>query len=50
MNSVSRFFDVLMGIIGIGMVTTLVAHPGTAKDITAGGDAFEGSLHAAEGS
>lgn len=49
MNSVDRIFNVLAAIVGVALVTTIVAHPDTAKDITAGGSAFAGSLRAAEG-
>lgn len=47
--SIDRFFNVLSAIVGVALVTTIVAHPQTAKDITAGGAAFAGSLRAAEG-
>lgn len=36
-------------IVGVALVTTIVAHPNTASDITAAGNAFSGSLKAAEG-
>lgn len=39
--------DVLMGIVFVAMIATLVAHPGTAGDITAAGNAFSNSLKAA---
>ena len=45
----SKFFDIAMGFIAIAGITTVVSHPNTAKVITAGGDAFDGSLKAAEG-
>jgi hypothetical protein len=45
-----KLFNIAGLFIGVAMVTTIVAHPDTAKDITAGGDAFDNSLKAAEGS
>lgn len=43
----SSFMDVLMGIVFVALVGTLVAHPNTAKDITAAGNAFSQSLKVA---
>lgn len=40
----SGFMDVMMGIVFVGLVTTLVAHPNTAKVITSAGNAFSNSL------
>ena len=36
-------------VVFVALATTLVAHPNTAKDITALGNAFSGSLRAARG-
>lgn len=44
-----RFFNLLTLLVAVAGVTTLVAHPNTAKVITAGGDAFDNSLAQAEG-
>lgn len=44
-----KVFNIVGLLIGVAMVTTIVAHPNTAKDITAGGNAFNNSLVAAEG-
>lgn len=38
-----------MAIVFVALATTLVAHPNTAKVIKATGDAFTGSLLAAQG-
>jgi hypothetical protein len=43
----SSLLDVMMGIVFVGLVTTLVAHPNTARDITAAGNAFSNSLKVA---
>jgi hypothetical protein len=43
----SGFTDVLMGIVFVALVATLVAHPNTAGDVTAAGNAFSNSLTAA---
>jgi len=40
-----RIFDLLGAIVGVAMVTTLVAHKGTAADINAASDFFNGALH-----
>jgi len=42
--------DIVGGILLIGLVTTIVAHPNTASIIQAFGNAFTGSLSTAEGS
>lgn len=44
-----KFFNVLSAIVTVALVTTIVAHPNSAQDIKAMGDAFSGSLRAAEG-
>lgn len=41
--------SVAAAIVAVAMVTTIVAHPGTANVIRAGGDAFAGSIRAALG-
>lgn len=43
------FMDVLMGIVFVALAATLVAHPETARIITASGNAFSNSLKAAKG-
>jgi hypothetical protein len=43
----SIFGDVLTALVFVALVTTLVAHKGTAGDITAAGNAFSGSIRAA---
>ena len=45
----STIADVLMAIVFVALATTLVAHPNTAKDIAATGNAFSGSIKAATG-
>jgi hypothetical protein len=42
-----RFFNVIGGILTIGLVTTLVIHPHTANVIRAAGSAFQGVLRTA---
>lgn len=42
-----RAADVLMAIIGVAMVTTLVAHKGTASTINAASEFFTSSLSTA---
>lgn len=44
-----KIFNVLSAIVTVALVTTIVAHPNSAGDIKAMGDAFSGSLRAAEG-
>lgn len=46
---VNTFIDVLGAIVTVALVTTIVAHPNTASDITAAGNAFANSLRAAQG-
>lgn len=41
--------DLLGAIVVVALVTTIVAHPNSAKVITAFGNAFSGSLQAAQG-
>jgi uncharacterized membrane protein len=41
------FIDVLMGIVYVGLVTSLVAHPNTANVVKAAGNAFSNSLSVA---
>lgn len=43
----SSFMDVIMGIVFVALVATLVAHPNTAGDINAAGNAFSNSIKAA---
>lgn len=40
----NSIIDVMMGIVFVGLVTTIVAHPNTARVVTAGGNAFSNSL------
>lgn len=40
-------FSIAALIVGVAMVTTIVARPNSANVIRAGGDAFAGSLRAA---
>lgn len=42
-----RFFNVVGGILTIGLVTTLVIHPNTASIIRASGSAFQSVLKTA---
>lgn len=46
MNNIT---DILGAIVMVALVTTVVAHPETAKVINAFGQAFSGSLTAAQG-
>jgi hypothetical protein len=46
---VKNIWDVMGALVTVALVTTLVAHPNTASDIKAAGDAFIGSLRAAQG-
>lgn len=41
--------DVLMAIVAVAMVTTIVAHPNSARVVTAAGRAFSNSIRAATG-
>jgi hypothetical protein len=45
----NSLLNVLGGIVIVALVTTIVAHKGTASDIGAAGNVFVGSLRAAEG-
>lgn len=45
----SNLFDVMGGIVLVALVTTIVTSRNTAKQITAAGGAFAGSLQAALG-
>lgn len=42
-------FNILAAIVGVALVTTLVAHKNTAGIITASGNAFSGALKTATG-
>lgn len=44
-----KFFDVLAAIVGVAMVSTIVAHRNTANVINAAGGFFTGSIRAATG-
>jgi hypothetical protein len=44
-----KFFNVLGSIVTVALVTTIVAHPESAKVITAMGNSFAGSIRAATG-
>ena len=44
-----KLFNVLGSIVTVALVTTVVAHPESANVIRALGEAFIGSLRAAEG-
>lgn len=46
MNKVA---DIFMALVFVAGVTTIVAHPDSAKIITAGGSTFVNSLRAAQG-
>lgn len=45
----NQITDVMGAIVMVALVTTIVAHPETAKVINAFGGAFSGSLKAAQG-
>jgi hypothetical protein len=47
--NVHEISSIMAAIVGVAMVTTIVAHPGTAGVIRASGDAFSGSIRAALG-
>jgi len=50
MNTVRDFFNVLALIVGLGIVTTIVANgAGSANVIGSFGNAFAGSIKAAQG-
>jgi hypothetical protein len=44
-----RIADIFAGITAVALVTTIVAHPNTAKVITAVGNTYSKSLRAAMG-
>lgn len=44
-----KLFNLLGAIVGVALVTTLVAHPQTAGVVTSIGNAFSGSIKAAQG-
>ena len=45
----SGFVNVLGAIVTVALVTTVVSHPQSAQVVRAFGDAFAGSLRAAQG-
>lgn len=45
-----RIADIVAGITAVALVTTVVAHPNTAKVISAIGDTYSKSIRAAMGS
>lgn len=45
----SQFADIIGAITMVALVTTIVAHPGTAKVVTAAGAAYTNGLRAAMG-
>jgi hypothetical protein len=45
-----KVFNIAFALVVVAGLTSVVAHPDTAKDVTAGGNAFVDSLKAAEGS
>lgn len=47
--NVHGILNVAMAIVGVAAVTTIVAHPQSARVITAIGDAFQGSIKTAIG-
>jgi len=44
-----KFGDIALAIVGVAMVTTIVAHRNSARVVTAAGRAFTGSIRAATG-
>lgn len=48
--TLDRMFNIAAAIVGVALVTTLVAHRNTATVVTAVGNAFGNSLRAAMGS
>lgn len=48
-RTVNQLADIAGAIVMVALVTTIVAHPETAKVINAFGNAFSGSLKAAQG-
>lgn len=49
MNTPDRLFNLLGAIVVVALVTTVVAHKGSAQVIGALGNTFAGSIRAAEG-
>lgn len=47
--SLDGVFSVATAFVTVALVTTIVAHPGSAKIVTALGGAFNGALKAAQG-
>lgn len=47
--SANSIVDVMVWITIVALATTIVAHPESAKILTAGGQAFSSSLKAAQG-
>lgn len=45
----SRLFDLMGLVVGVAMVTTIVAHPASASILTAAGNSFSAVLRAAQG-
>ncbi len=45
----NQLFNVLGAIVTVALVTTIVVHPASSQVITAGGNAFAGSIRAALG-
>jgi hypothetical protein len=49
MNTGSTIANIATGLVFVALATTIVAHPATASDIRAAGNAFSGSISAATG-
>lgn len=49
MGTPDRIFNLLGAIVVVALVTTVVAHPNSAKVVSALGSTFAGSLRAAQG-
>lgn len=47
--SFDRIFTIATALIGVALVTTIVAHPGSRDVINASGSAFTGAIRAAQG-
>lgn len=47
--NLDRFFNVLSAIVGVALVATIVGSPRTAGIVRSFGNAFSGSLRAAQG-
>lgn len=45
---VADFFDIIGGLLTIGLVATVLGKPNTANDIKAAGQTFTGALHEAK--